>query len=70
MSLCLYLSDSEAQQFHDFVNNSPLLYSRKNIGYHIIFKTGVRQLHIFLKVFLLSASADWLPISACRCTIQ
>ena len=41
MSLALYLSDSEAQQFHDYVSNSPVISARKNIGYHVVFKTGV-----------------------------
>lgn len=44
MSLALYLSDSEAQQFHDYVSNSPVIRVRKNIGYHIVFKTGVSKL--------------------------
>jgi len=41
MSLALYLSDAEAQQFHDFVSNSPSISHRQNIGYHVVFKTGV-----------------------------
>ena len=41
MSLALYLNDNEAQQFHDFVVSSEIVSQRRNIGFHISFKTGV-----------------------------
>ena len=41
ISLALYMSDSEAQQFLNYALNSPVLKSRTNVGYHIVFKEGV-----------------------------
>ncbi|EDO48661.1 predicted protein [Nematostella vectensis] len=40
ISLALYMSDSEAQQFLRYALGSPVLKARKNIGYHIVFKEG------------------------------
>ncbi|XP_020899478.1 LARGE xylosyl- and glucuronyltransferase 2 [Exaiptasia diaphana] len=40
ISLAMYMSDSEAQQFLNYALNSPLLKSRNNVGYHIVFKEG------------------------------
>eukprot|EP00095_Tigriopus_kingsejongensis_P005592 snap_masked-scaffold12_size759060-processed-gene-6.2 protein:Tk05592 transcript:snap_masked-scaffold12_size759060-processed-gene-6.2-mRNA-1 annotation:"glycosyltransferase-like protein large2" len=40
ISLGLYLSDAEAQQLVDFVQNSVNLRSRTNIGYHVVYKEG------------------------------
>ncbi|CAG0883631.1 unnamed protein product [Darwinula stevensoni] len=40
ISLTLYLSDAEAQQFLSYVLSSELLSSRKNIAYHIVYKEG------------------------------
>ena len=41
ISLALYISDSEAQHFLSYVHNSKELATRKNVGYHIVFKEGV-----------------------------
>ena len=41
ISLALYMSDSEAQQFLSYVHSSSELVKRKNVGYHIVFKEGV-----------------------------
>ena len=41
ISLALYMSDSEAQQFLRYVQSSSELVKRKNVGYHIVFKEGV-----------------------------
>lgn len=38
VSLALYTSDAEAQQFYRYVLNSETLSRRKNIGYHIVYK--------------------------------
>lgn len=40
ISLSLYLSDAEAQQFLLYALSSQLLSSRKNIGFHIVYKEG------------------------------
>ncbi|RWS09293.1 glycosyltransferase-like protein LARGE1, partial [Dinothrombium tinctorium] len=40
VSLALYLSDSEVQQFFGYVMDSEKLRERKNIGYHIVYKEG------------------------------
>jgi hypothetical protein len=36
------MSDTEAQQFISFVLSCEPLAKRKNIGYHIVYKEGVR----------------------------
>jgi hypothetical protein len=35
------MSDAEAQQFLSYALSSEVLSSRKNIGYHIVYKEGV-----------------------------
>ncbi|KAK3720769.1 hypothetical protein QZH41_011787 [Actinostola sp. cb2023] len=40
ISLAMYMSDSEAQQFLNYALNSPLLKTRTNVGYHIVYKEG------------------------------
>lgn len=40
ISLALYMSDSEAQQFLSYVQSSTELVKRKNVGYHIVFREG------------------------------
>ncbi|XP_075423642.1 xylosyl- and glucuronyltransferase LARGE2 [Ascaphus truei] len=40
MSLALYLSDAEAQQFLRYAQASEVLQSRTNIGYHVVYKEG------------------------------
>jgi hypothetical protein len=42
ISLTLYLSDSEAQQFLAFAQGSEVLSGRKNVAYHVVYKEGVR----------------------------
>ena len=41
MSLALYLSDAEADQFVHFAQNSDVLRNRKNVGFHVVYKEGV-----------------------------
>lgn len=41
ISLTLYMSDAEAQQFLSYALSSDVLKDRKNIGYHIVYKEGV-----------------------------
>ncbi|KAE8297780.1 LARGE xylosyl- and glucuronyltransferase 2 [Larimichthys crocea] len=40
ISLALYMSDAEAQQFLRYAQASEVLKNRKNIGYHIVYKEG------------------------------
>ncbi|XP_024082515.1 LARGE xylosyl- and glucuronyltransferase 1-like [Cimex lectularius] len=40
ISLTLYMSDTEAQQFLSYALSSEVLSSRKDIGYHIVYKEG------------------------------
>ncbi|XP_065197439.1 xylosyl- and glucuronyltransferase LARGE1-like [Sycon ciliatum] len=40
MSLALFLSDSEAQQFLKYARESDVISSRTNIGFHIVYKAG------------------------------
>ncbi|ESO10640.1 hypothetical protein HELRODRAFT_71957, partial [Helobdella robusta] len=40
ISLALYLSDAEAQEFLRFQQGSVILSERYNIGYHVVFKDG------------------------------
>ncbi len=41
ISLALYMSDAEAQQFLRYAMESEVLMSRNNVGYHIVYKDGV-----------------------------
>ncbi|XP_045146933.1 LARGE xylosyl- and glucuronyltransferase 2 [Echinops telfairi] len=40
MSLALYLTDAEAQQFLRFVEGSPVLSARRNVAYHLVYREG------------------------------
>ncbi|XP_076351503.1 xylosyl- and glucuronyltransferase LARGE1-like isoform X2 [Tachypleus tridentatus] len=40
ISLALYMSDSEVQQFLSYTLNSEVLRNRKNVGYHIVYREG------------------------------
>lgn len=51
ISLTLYMSDAEAQQFLSYAHSSEILNSRKNIGYHIVYKEGVNFLFVIYKYF-------------------
>ena len=41
ISLALYMSDAEAHQFLRYARQSPILASRRNVAYHIVYKDGV-----------------------------
>jgi len=41
ISLALYMSDAEAHQFLRYALQSPILSTRQNIAYHIVYKDGV-----------------------------
>ena len=44
ISLALYLSDAEAQQFLRYALGSETLMSRQNVGYHLVYSDGVSVL--------------------------
>ena len=41
VSLTLYMSDAEAQQFLSYTQSSEIIASRKNVAYHVVYKEGV-----------------------------
>ena len=60
ISLALYMSDSEAQQFLSYVQSSSELVKRKNVGYHIVFKEGVSNKPIVSTCYLLLSIFSFL----------
>ncbi|XP_052582511.1 xylosyl- and glucuronyltransferase LARGE2 isoform X2 [Peromyscus californicus insignis] len=70
MSLALYLTDAEAQQFLHFVETSPVLSARKDVAYHIVYRDGplypVNQLRNValaqaLTPYVFLSDIDFLP---------
>ncbi|XP_041911115.1 LARGE xylosyl- and glucuronyltransferase 2 isoform X3 [Arvicola amphibius] len=70
MSLALYLTDAEAQQFLYFVETSPVLSTRKDVAYHIVYREGplypVNQLRNValaqaLTPYVFLSDIDFLP---------
>ena len=41
VSLVVYMSDAEAQVFHQYVQQSAALRERSNVAYHVVYKDGV-----------------------------
>ena len=41
ISVSLYMSDAEVQQFVRYRESSEILNTRTNIGYHVVYKEGV-----------------------------
>ena len=70
ISLALYLTDTEADQFQGFVSESDVLSSRKNIGYHVVYKQGVMltslpcRIRFKIKVFYGHSSTNQLQWNA------
>ncbi|XP_041917818.1 LARGE xylosyl- and glucuronyltransferase 2 [Alosa sapidissima] len=71
ISLALYMSDAEAQQFLRYAQASEVLKNRKNIGYHIVYKEGqfypvnlVRNvaLHNANTPYVFLTDVDFLPM--------
>ncbi|XP_033752458.1 LARGE xylosyl- and glucuronyltransferase 1-like [Pecten maximus] len=71
ISLALYISDAEAQQFLRYAQGSEILMKRKNIGYHVVFRDGqyypVNYLrNVALKQvrtpFVFLSDIDFLPV--------
>ena len=53
ISLALYMSDAEAQQFLRYAQASETLMNRKNIAYHIVYRDGVSSSFGLLMLFFL-----------------
>ena len=49
ISLALYMSDAEAQQFLRYAQASETLMNRKDIAYHIVYKDGVSSLGLTIE---------------------
>ena len=65
ISIALYMSDSEAQQFLHYAQNSRQLSSRKNVGYHIVFKEGVSLVY-YIKNFVYECYTVKLQKEICE----
>lgn len=71
VSLALYLSDAEAQQFLRYAQGSEVLMGRHNVAYHIVYKEGqfypvnllrnVAMKHVGTPYMFLS-DIDFLPM--------
>ncbi|KAM5248012.1 xylosyl- and glucuronyltransferase LARGE2 [Ctenodactylus gundi] len=70
MSLALYLTDAEAQQFLRFVESSPVLSARRDVAYHVVYREGpfypVNQLRNValaqaLTPYVFLSDIDFLP---------
>ncbi|XP_022363252.1 LARGE xylosyl- and glucuronyltransferase 2 isoform X4 [Enhydra lutris kenyoni] len=70
MSLALYLTDAEAQQFLRFVEASAVLSARQNVAYHVVYREGplypVNQLRNValaqsLTPYVFLSDIDFLP---------
>uniref|UniRef100_A0A8B9HBR0 LARGE xylosyl- and glucuronyltransferase 1 n=1 Tax=Astyanax mexicanus TaxID=7994 RepID=A0A8B9HBR0_ASTMX len=66
ISLALYLSDAEAQQFLRYAQGSEVLMSRSNVGYHIVYKEGqfypVNLLRNVNTPYMFLSDIDFLPM--------
>uniref|UniRef100_A0A8C5WGS3 Xylosyl- and glucuronyltransferase LARGE2s n=1 Tax=Leptobrachium leishanense TaxID=445787 RepID=A0A8C5WGS3_9ANUR len=64
MSLALYLSDAEAQQFLRYAQASEILQSRSNIGYHVVYKEGqLYPVNLLRNVALRNAQTPYVFLS-------
>ncbi|XP_053304940.1 xylosyl- and glucuronyltransferase LARGE2 [Spea bombifrons] len=64
MSLALYLSDAEAQQFLRYAQASEVLQSRTNIGYHVVYKEGqLYPVNLLRNVALKNAQTPYVFLS-------
>ena len=64
ISLVLYLTDPEAQNFLDYFENSALLKSRCDVGYHVVYKEGDFYPVNFLRNLALDqANTDYVFLS-------
>ncbi|KAG8438396.1 hypothetical protein GDO86_008903 [Hymenochirus boettgeri] len=64
MSLALYLSDAEAQQFLRYAQASEVLQSRTNVGYHVVYKEGqLYPVNLLRNVALKNAQTPYVFLS-------
>ncbi|XP_077143026.1 xylosyl- and glucuronyltransferase LARGE2 [Ranitomeya variabilis] len=64
VSLALYLSDAEAQQFLRYAQASEVLQSRTNIGYHVVYKEGqLYPVNLLRNVALRNAQTPYVFLS-------
>ncbi|KAJ0001765.1 hypothetical protein NQD34_001561 [Periophthalmus magnuspinnatus] len=61
ISLALYMSDAEAQQFLRYAQASEVLKNRKNVGYHIVYREGqFYPVNLLRNVALLNAPTPYV----------
>ena len=53
MSIAIYASDAEVQQFLRYVEKLEIIQNRKNIGMHVVYKDGVRCFVLSLLILKL-----------------
>lgn len=64
VSLSLYLTDPEADQFVDLYQNNPILTSRCNVGYHVVYKEGnFYPINLLRNLALDHVSTDYVFLS-------
>lgn len=64
ISLALYISDAEAQQLINYIQTSDLLRSRKNIGYHIVYREGsLYPINVLRNVALQNVNTPYVFLS-------
>ncbi|KAL3842467.1 hypothetical protein ACJMK2_020489 [Sinanodonta woodiana] len=64
ISLALYMSDAEAQQFLRYALGSEILMIRKNIGYHIVYRDGqFHPVNYLRNVALQQAQTQYIFLS-------
>ncbi|KAL7647737.1 UNVERIFIED_CONTAM: hypothetical protein RMT77_001346 [Armadillidium vulgare] len=71
VSLTLYISDAEAQQFIAYIQDSEIIMRRKNVAYHVVYKEGnfypvnyLRNvgLHHVTTPYVFLTDIDFLPM--------
>ena len=62
ISVALYMSDAEAQQFLRFVMGSEVLMSRRNVGYHVVYREGVLGIFLFPSATVTAIDANSVTV--------
>lgn len=67
MSLTLYISDAEAQQFIAYIQASEIIMRRKNVAYHVVYKEGVSitMVYSFLLLSFLQVLTNGVVYTTC-----
>ncbi|XP_074853653.1 xylosyl- and glucuronyltransferase LARGE2 isoform X1 [Carettochelys insculpta] len=64
ISLALYMSDAEAQQFLRYAQGSEVLSSRRNVAYHIVYKEGqFYPVNLLRNIALTNAQTPYVFLS-------